>query len=280
MWIISLPLRVPISKKKKVPLNLNYYRNAHYRDLSRAKNKFTELTLNKIKHLPEMEGCLLEYVLYPATRQRCDVSNVCSVIDKFFADTLVTYNRLKDDNYELVPKVKYTFGAVDPQNPRCDVIIRPLDGKGNPLPSLESFSPEPRKKEVPMQIKTVVTLSKENLMEALQQYLKPHVTISEGSTIEMGTVAKDGSVEVTISSGLAQAQKSQSTSQSTVEMVPLKEEKTLPKAQAKAEKAEMPEKAAPELQEMKKKVVASTPSPAPQSPTKGLFQNLTKPSNE
>lgn len=276
MWIISLPLRVPISKKRKFPLNLNHYRNAHYRELSRAKSKFTELTLDKIKHLPEMEGCLLEYVLYPATRQLCDVSNVCSVVDKFFADTLVTCNRLEDDNYELVPKVKYTFGAVDPKNPRCDVIIRPLDRKGNPLPSPKPFSPEPRKKEVPMQIKTVVTLSKENLMEALQQYLEPHVTIPEGSTIEMGTVAKDGSVEVTISTGLTQARKSRSTSQSssqsTVEAVP--------KAQAKAEKAETPEKTSPEPQEAKKEAAAPTPSPAPKSPSRSLFQNLTKPTNE
>lgn len=265
MWIISLPLRVPISKKRKFPLNLNHYRNAHYRELSRAKSKFTELTLDKIKHLPEMEGCLLEYVLYPATRQLCDVSNVCSVVDKFFADTLVTCNRLEDDNYELVPKVKYTFGAVDPKNPRCDVIIRPLDRKGNPLPSPKPFSPEPRKKEVPMQIKTVVTLTKDNLMEALQQYLEPHVTIPEGSTIEMGTVAKDGSVEVTISSGLSQARKSRS---------------TMPKAQVKDEKAETPEKTSPEPQETKKEAAAPTPSPAPKSPSRSLFQNLTKPTNE
>src|SRR5690606_12492316 len=268
MWIISLPLRIPISKKKKFSINLNYYRNAHYQELNKAKNKFTELVLDKIKHLPKMEGCSLEYVLYPANRQRCDVSNVCSVIDKFFTDALVTCNRLEDDNYKLVPKVKYTFGAIDPQNPRCDVIIQPLDRKGNLLPSSKSLSPEPRKKEIPMQIKTVVTLSKENLMEALQRYLEGHVTISEGSTIEMGTIAKDGSIEVTISSGLTQTRKSQS---------PME---TVPKAQTKAEKTEMPEKASPEPQEAKKEVEAPAPSSAPRSPSRSLFQNLTKPSNE
>lgn len=116
-----------------------------------------------------------------------------------------------------------------------------------------------------MQIKTVVTLTKDNLMEALQQYLEPHVTIPEGSTIEMGTVAKDGSVEVTISSGLSQARKSRS---------------TMPKAQVKDEKAETPEKTSPEPQEAKKEAAAPTPSPAPKSPSRSLFQNLTKPTNE
>src|SRR5690606_16415623 len=251
MWIISLPLRIPISKKKKFSLNLNYYRNAHYQELNKAKNKFTELVLDKIKHLPKMEGCSLEYVLYPANRQRCDVSNVCSIIDKFFTDALVTYNRLEDDNYKLVPKVKYSFGAIDPKNPRCDVIIRPLNKRRNSI-----SSPKPRRKEVlPMQIKTVVTMSKEDLMEALKQYLKPHVTLSEGSTIEMGTVAKDGSVEVTISSGLGQARKSQSTT-------------------------EMPEKASPEPQEAQKEVEAPTPLPTGRSPSRSLFQNLTKVSNQ
>lgn len=254
MWIISLPLRIPISKKKKFSLNLNYYRNAHYQELNKAKNKFTELVLDKIKHLPKMEGCSLEYVLYPANRQRCDVSNVCSVIDKFFTDALVTCNRLEDDNYKLVPKVKYSFGAIDPENPRCDVIIRPFNKKRNSFPS-----PKPKRKEVlPMQIKTVVSLSKEDLMEALQQYLKPHVTISEGSTIEMGTIAKDGSVEVVISSGLGQARKNQPT----------------------VEKMEMPEKASPESQEAQKEVEAPTPLPTGRSPSRSLFQNLTKVSNE
>src|SRR5690606_18008135 len=218
MWIISLPLRIPISKKKKFSINLNYYRNAHYQELNKAKNKFTELVLDKIKHLPKMEGCSLEYVLYPANRQRCDVSNICSIIDKFFTDALVTCNRLEDDNYKLVPKVKYSFGAIDPKNPRCDVIIRPLNKKRNFI-----SSPKPKRKEVPMQIKTVVMMSKEDLMEALKQYLKPHVTLSDGSTIEMGTIAEDGSVEVTILSGLGQARKSQSTTE--------KLEKTSPEPQ-------------------------------------------------
>jgi len=106
-----------------------------------------------------------------------------------------------------------------------------------------------------MQIKTVVTMSKEDLMEALQQYLKPHVTISEGSTIEMGTIAEDGSVEVTISSGLGQVRKNQSTT-------------------------EMSEKASPEPQEAKKEVEAPTPLPTGRSPSRSLFQNLTKVSNQ
>lgn len=127
MWTISLPLRVPISKKKFFSLNLNLYRNAHYQTLDRAKKNFHEIARELIRGIPHLEACSLEYVLYPATRQLCDVSNVCSIADKFFSDVLVSQGVILDDNYQVISSVDFRFGAVDKLNPRIDVTIRQRD---------------------------------------------------------------------------------------------------------------------------------------------------------
>lgn len=124
MWTISLPLRVPISKKSDFILNLNDYRNAHFLVLNKAKVTFGERVRPLLKDLPAMDQCSLEYTLYPATRRKCDVSNICSIVDKFFSDTLVDAGKLIDDNYEVVLGVQYLFGSVDKSNPRVDVTIR------------------------------------------------------------------------------------------------------------------------------------------------------------
>jgi len=46
---IKLPLDVYYSKKKKFILNLNNYRNAHYRVLSTAKKIYSEDLVEKIQ---------------------------------------------------------------------------------------------------------------------------------------------------------------------------------------------------------------------------------------
>lgn len=123
MWTIQLPLKVPVSLKRDFYLNLNVYRNADFHTLNRAKVVFGEMVRPLLVGLPDMKQCALEYTLFPSTRRLCDVSNVCSIVDKFFSDTLVDAGKIEDDNYTVVPEVYYHFGAIDKDNPRVDVTI-------------------------------------------------------------------------------------------------------------------------------------------------------------
>ena len=86
---ICLPLQIYYSKNKKFILNLNNYRNAYY-----AK-----------------------------TKRRIDISNPCSIIDKFACDALVKAGVLKDDSFEQVNQVIYKFGGFDKENPRCELVV-------------------------------------------------------------------------------------------------------------------------------------------------------------
>ena len=117
---IDLPLEVYYSKKKKFILNLNNYRNAHYRVLSTSKRLYSEQLVERIKDCPRFtEPVKLAFTYYARSNRRLDISNPCSIIDKFTCDALVKAEILEDDSFEQIKEVVYKFGGVDKDNPRC-----------------------------------------------------------------------------------------------------------------------------------------------------------------
>ena len=122
-WIVNSPLSIPISKNKKFALNLNTYRNAHYAILNKAKRLYEDCMSPKLTSIPKLKSCSLIYILYVPTKRKLDVSNVCSVVDKFFSDTLVLNGKLEDDNYHYLKSITYRFGGIDRANPRVEIHI-------------------------------------------------------------------------------------------------------------------------------------------------------------
>ena len=116
---INLPLEVYYSKKKKFILNLNNYRNAHYRILSNAKKIYADNLIDRINYPKYKEPVVLTYTYYAKSKRRLDVSNTCSIIDKFTCDALVKAGVLEDDSSKQIKKVVYKYGGVDKDNPRC-----------------------------------------------------------------------------------------------------------------------------------------------------------------
>lgn len=173
MYKISLPIRIPVSKKSYFALNLNVYRNAHYITLNNAKVAFKEMITPFLAQIPHMESCSLEYILYPKTNRLCDVSNICTVVDKFFSDALVETGHIPDDNYTYIKSITYRFGSVDKDNPRVDVIIRP----------------EEPNKENDMQI----TIIESEIKEAINLYLQKQIGLSKDKRIAVEFAATRGS---------------------------------------------------------------------------------------
>lgn len=81
---------------------------------------------DQIALLPVFDRIHLTYTVYPKTRRLCDISNVCSVHDKFFCDAIVDLGKLSDDNYKFLPEITYRFGEVDKNNPRVEILITPI----------------------------------------------------------------------------------------------------------------------------------------------------------
>lgn len=119
---VELPITIGIGRKHYA-LNLNVYRNAHYQTLNKMKVGFSNEIHELIAGLPSFNWVNLTYTLYPKTRRLCDVSNICTVVDKFFCDALVNAGKLEDDNYSIVRQINYRFGCVDKDNPRVTVSI-------------------------------------------------------------------------------------------------------------------------------------------------------------
>lgn len=130
MWTVHVPISVVLERKRKddvvFSLNLNAYRNTHYMILNEAKIRFKEIVTPRFKHIPKLHACGMDLVLFPGSKQKCDVSNVCSIVEKFFNDAFVEAGKLDDDNYDFVPISRYNFGGVDIKNPRVEITIEPV----------------------------------------------------------------------------------------------------------------------------------------------------------
>lgn len=91
-----LPCRVQIGRKE-IPLNINWYRNAHYRVLADAKRSFAPVSIPA--RLEKLSRCRIDYTINLPTGRRTDAANWISVIDKFFADWLVAACVIADDDH-------------------------------------------------------------------------------------------------------------------------------------------------------------------------------------
>lgn len=182
LHVVCVPLSVPVTKNKRFYLNLNQYRNAHHFTLSKAKVNFHEIVAPRIRHLPQFETITLIYTLFTGTEQLVDTNNVCSIVDKFFSDVLVTCKKIQDDNRKIVVGSFFQYGGVDRFDPRVEVTIIP--GFVFPGSLVEACQQE----EEPMQIKIVQS----EIEEAIRDFVKKKLTVNPGQRIEIDLLATRG----------------------------------------------------------------------------------------
>ena len=94
-------------RPKIFSLNMNIYRNFNRFSLGKAKDAYSELMSEPVKELPWFNRIVIRYVLFTGSKRKVDVSNICSIVDKFFCDVLTKEKKLSDDNYSIIPKVSY-----------------------------------------------------------------------------------------------------------------------------------------------------------------------------
>lgn len=111
---VRLPMRVKIksASKKTTALNLNIYRNLHFRSLSALKNTYQEIVKKLIKDIPPLGRIKLHYQLHTKSKRKIDIMNFGSIVDKFFCDALTKHGVIVDDNYEFIDFVSFGFGGV------------------------------------------------------------------------------------------------------------------------------------------------------------------------
>lgn len=120
------PLKVLASKVKYFILNLNQYRNTHYRVLNTCKINYKDHIKSQIVTSPKFKKVVCMYKVYAATKRSFDLGNVCSVHEKFFEDAFVELGKLEDDNIDFIPLVIYMGCGIDKENPRVEVEVMEL----------------------------------------------------------------------------------------------------------------------------------------------------------
>lgn len=131
-YVLTSPIKIQYGRDKKgkakvFSLNLNQYRNTNWFILNKVKQLYGEIMSEPVKQLPSFNKIEIRYVLFLGSKRLTDVSNVCSIVDKFFCDVLTTHGKIIDDNHTILPKVSYEFGGIDSSNPRVEIHIKELN---------------------------------------------------------------------------------------------------------------------------------------------------------
>lgn len=148
---LKLPMRIKTSSKKKQALNLNVYRNLHFRSLDAQKKMFYKIAKKLLRGIPPLGVITLHYEVFPQTKRRLDIMNVGSIIDKYFSDSLTECGIIEDDDYTHIPQVSFAFGGLV-KSEHLLVTITEI---------------EPRKEAMPMR----VLLDNDDIQRALTTYV-------------------------------------------------------------------------------------------------------------
>ena len=118
---INLPIAI-YKNKNRYSLNLNQYRNWHYRTSNQIKSIFHVTVGGRLDFV--FEGpVMIHYDYYAPDKRKVDLMNVVSVVDKFFQDTMVVKGCIEADDVSIVKRVKATYRGIDRDNPRIEATI-------------------------------------------------------------------------------------------------------------------------------------------------------------
>jgi hypothetical protein len=131
--IVKSPLRVRRNKGIRTRqgyfiLNFNAFRMIQDFTKNFVKKEYKAVVGPQIATLPVFRKVLMIYTVHQGTRRRYDKSNVCSLHDKFFMDSLVEGGKLTDDDSTHDVCSVYLPGEVLKHDPHVEICICSLNG--------------------------------------------------------------------------------------------------------------------------------------------------------
>ena len=135
------PTKVILPRKTKndlvVYLNLGVYRNLHYQVNNQAKSKYNNLMFEQLHNIKFSGMITMKFRYIKGSHRISDKSNVLSIVEKFFCDSLTTYGCLEDDNDNFILSQEYLPTKYDKNNARVEIEIE--DGfMADPVPDKQS----------------------------------------------------------------------------------------------------------------------------------------------
>lgn len=126
--IIS-PLFVVVPRKTKsikVLLNLNVYRNLHYRTSNDAKIVYKELFKDELNNKKFKTPVEITYKVYKSSKKKLDKMNIISIVSKFLLDAITEYGCWIDDNDDYIKTETILPTEIDKINPRVEITIKEI----------------------------------------------------------------------------------------------------------------------------------------------------------
>ena len=100
VYKFDLPIYIHFGSKK-ISLNLNWYRNAHFMILNRTKQEYFPMIIEPFR----ADRIHIHYCLIWNSKRRTDLMNWITVADKYFVDWLVGMGYIPDDCIKHYPSI-------------------------------------------------------------------------------------------------------------------------------------------------------------------------------
>ena len=124
-YMFTLPIYGVVKGK---PINVNWYRNAHYHKKDKAKKKFKAMIMDQLDCLDPIKGRIqIKYTYYAKANNRPDLDNFVGTVKKFFQDALVESGLIEDDNVNIIVGNSERYGGIDKHDSRVEAVITCLD---------------------------------------------------------------------------------------------------------------------------------------------------------
>lgn len=114
LTISNLPLEIKKGKKKdKYSINFNVFMRSHHTAITKMRTLYQQLVEDKLsKENRNNTGTFkVLFVYYRPNMIARDLSNMCSIVDKFTMDVLTKKGIIPNDSVNYVTSVHYLFGG-------------------------------------------------------------------------------------------------------------------------------------------------------------------------
>jgi Holliday junction resolvase RusA-like endonuclease len=126
-FAIYLPRKT--TKDKRIPINLNWFRNAQHFESNSAKKQYLELVRTQLEGKQLETPVEVSYQVFKPTKRRLDKMNVASITSKFLLDAMSDLGVWEDDNDDFVKTETILPTVHDKGNERVVVRFKTIGDK-------------------------------------------------------------------------------------------------------------------------------------------------------
>ena len=128
---LVMPLRLRVSKSatgKEYPINMNWWRGAHYANQNAVKIKYKQLVEEQVGNewLLAFPKAHVEFHFYANDNRKQDLRNWTNMAEKFGMDALTELFVIPDDNTSVIAETRDVYKGVDAGNGRVEILIKSI----------------------------------------------------------------------------------------------------------------------------------------------------------